>query len=165
MISEKDNRNAVGTFHIDIIKDGKVVKTEEKHNLIVNSSSMLLAKAMGGALIDSSSKSISKIGFGAGDDARLPASINKTSLDGTLFTKAIDSVTYDEDNAPYDVQFNFSLLDSEFNGNNIWQFGLMREDNTLFSMLSRVDKNFPIEKDNTVTISGWWKIQFRNTAS
>lgn len=164
-ITEKCKPICKGVFHIDIIKDNKIIETHEVHNLIVNNSSKILAKAIGGSLIDSTSTSVSKIAFGAGDGARLPASVGKTTLDGELFTKNISSVTYDATNAPYDVQFNFSLDSGEFNGKNIWQFGLMRDDNTLFSMLSRIDKNYPIEKDATVTISGWWKIQFRNSAS
>jgi hypothetical protein len=152
-----------GIFHLDIFKDGEKI-SEERHNLIVDNSSKVLARLVGGATLGSfANLAINQIRF---SDGNLPVGINKTDLDGTnKFTKSIDSVTYNVDTTPYDIQFNFSLGAAEFNGYGIWQFGLVTGDGVLFSMLSRnPDKTFPIEKDSSVTISGWWKLQFRNSA-
>lgn len=157
----KVKKNIRGTLHLDIIKNGKIISSEE-HNLIVDTSCKVLAQLLGGVGVYTD-KAVNKIHFGTGN---LPVGLAKTVLDGTVFSKAIDSVTYDGIGAPNDIQFNFTLGAAEFNGNDIWQFGLASTDGVLFSMLSRnPSKSYPIEKDTDVTIAGWWKIQFVNLAS
>lgn len=153
--------NITGILHLDIYKDGVLIQTEE-HNLIVDHACRILAQCIG-YRAPIANKVISLIKFSTGN---LPVGKTKTALDGTVYSKAIDSVTYDPSGAPDDIQFNFSLGSGEFNGNNIWQFGLFNADNVMFSMLSRnPTKAYPIEKDSSTTISGWWKIQFRNLSS
>jgi hypothetical protein len=150
-----------GILHLDIFKSGHKI-SEENHNLIVNTSATILAKMLGGQGTYNNVK-ITKIRV---SDGNAIVGVAKTDLDGSnKFTKDIDSVTYDG-GSPGDVQFNFSLNDTEFNGYDIWQFGLFNADGQMFSMLSRnPDKEYPIEKDSDVTVSGWWKIQFTNTGS
>ncbi len=153
--------NVSGILHLDIIKNGEVIATEE-HNLIVNTSCRILSQLLGGVGVYTN-KAVNKVKFGSGN---LPVGIAKTNLDGTTYLKSIDSVTYDGSGAPDDIIFNFTLADSEFNGHDVWQFGLFNTDGVMFSMLSRnPSKSYPIEKDVDVTISGWWKIQFRNIAA
>lgn len=150
-----------GILHLDIFQNGEKI-AEEQYNMIVDDSSAILARLIGmqGTYAD---KAITKISF---SDGNAPVGRTKTDLDGSnKYTKDIDSVTYDDVSTPYDVQFNFTLGTTEFNGYNIWQFGLKSGDGKLFSMLSRnPEKAFPIEKGVDVTVSGWWKILFRNSA-
>jgi hypothetical protein len=164
LLMSKDNFNlgdCCGIVHLNVYKKGELISTEE-HNLIVNNASKVLARLIGqqGVYAD---KALTKIRF---SDGNYPVSVTKTDLDGTnKYTKSITSVTYDGTGAPYDVQFNFTLDAAEFNGYNIWQFGLFSGEQEMFSMLSRnPEKTHPIEKDVDVTIDGWWKIQFRNSA-
>lgn len=156
----KIDKNIKGILHLDIFKNG-ILTSSEDHNMIVDDSSAVLARLIGmqGNYTD---KAITKIRF---SDGNAPVGRTKTDLDGTnKFTKAIDSMTYDA-GSPYDIQFNFSLADTEFNGYNIWQFALMTGDLKMFSMLSRnPEKAYPIEKGVDVTVTGWWKILFRNSA-
>lgn len=154
-------KNVEGILHLDIYKNGSLVVSED-HNMIVNTSCKILAQLLGGVGVYTN-KAVNKIKFSTGN---FPVGISKTDLDGTQFTKSIDSVTYDSVGAPNDITFNFTLGSAEFNGNNIWQFGLFSTDGVMFSMLSRnPDKTYPIEKDVDVAVAGWWKIQFRNLAS
>lgn len=153
----QNKKSITGILHYDIVKNGKVLSTEN-YNLTVNNSSRVLARLVGMQGTYSNS-AITQIGFGTANAA---ASSTATNLGGTVYRKAISSVTYSS-GAPYDVQFNFTLEEDEFNGNDIWQFGLFTGDNVLFSMLSRnPSKGNAIEKDDEVVIVGYWKLEFRN---
>lgn len=153
-------KSICGILHLEIFRNGEL-ETVEDHNMIVDDSSAVLARLIGmqGTYAD---KAVTKIKF---SDGNAPVGRTKSDLDGSnKFIKNIDSMTYDV-GSPYDIQFNFTLADTEFNGYNIWQFGLFSGDGKMFSMLSRnPEKAYPIEKGVDVTVSGWWKILFRNSA-
>lgn len=192
---------ARGMFFAEVKKNGKVIETIEKHNLIVNTSCKIIAKALGGVGVTGNTApveiGIKKIGLGTYlksefDNLVSPptSSPDKTVLDGTtVYYKNIcnddgspiedgdniSEVEYDETNSPNDITFKFYIGKSDFNSGivdnptEIWEFGLVRSDsnNTLFSMLTRLDqgKSLPIEKNEEVEISGYWKIQVRNTSA
>ncbi|MBO7043794.1 hypothetical protein J6W34_04575 [bacterium] len=190
---------AKGSFFAEIRKNGKLIETIEKHNLIVNTSCKIIAKLLAGARVALPvfDNQIVKLGVGSFADASTPftnytSSPDKTELDGDspafykYFIKIENNecvpntdggipgvnycdIIYDESNNPNDVIYQFYIGTSECNrtgGNNIWEFGLFSDDSTMFSMLTRLDmgKNYPIVKDETVDISGYWKIQIRNTS-
>ena len=187
-----------GSFFATVRRKGKIIEKIEKHNLIVNTSCRIIAKALAGAAygLDSFEHQISKIGIGTflGQPSSWPeSSVDKTQLDGVRYSKNLillegtypnievkpviqgdgtSWIEYDETNSPNDVGYRFYIAPEEFNSgdpNNptlIWEFGLLRQDDTLFSMITRADmgKGTPIEKDEDVDISGYWKIQVRNTS-
>lgn len=190
---------ARGMFFAEVRKNGKVIETIEKHNLIVNTSCHVIARLLAGAVAQGGdeifSKQISKIGIGAfatdpaGGYSQFVSSVDKTTLDGDtpLFYKnfikvsggsvspntdggGTSNIIYNESNSPNDVTYQFYIGTSECNvvggSNNIWEFGLFTQDDIMFSMLTRLDlgKDYPIVKDETVDISGYWKIQVRNTS-
>lgn len=190
---------ARGMFFAEIRKNGKVIETIEKHNLVVNTSCQIIARLLAGAVTTGGdeifNKQISKIGIGAfatepsGGYSQFTSSIDKITLDGDtpLFYKnfikvsggtaspntdggGTSNIIYDASNFPNDVTYQFYIGTSECNAvggsNNIWEFGLFTQDDVLFSMITRLDlgKNYPIVKDETVDISGYWKIQVRNTS-
>jgi hypothetical protein len=159
MFTEKYNPKIKGILHLDIFKSGSKI-SEESHNTITDTSPAILARLIGmqGTYSD---KAITTIKISNGD---APAAKTNTDLDGTEdYSNAIVSVDYSI-LAPNEVQFNFIFDASEFNGYDVWQFGLFTGDGKMFSMLSRnPSKSYPIEKDADVTIHGWWKIIFANS--
>ena len=192
-MKENIENKLVGHFFAQIRKNGEVIETIERHNLIVNTSCKIIAKALGGVAITGDSApvdiGIKKIAVGTTTNASITtgwtSSVDKTTLDGTVYSKAIceddgspviegthtSYIEYDETNSPNDITFNFYIGTSDFNSGTsdptlIWEFGLLRNDGTLFSMLSREDqgKNYGIVKSEEVDITGYWKIQVRNTS-
>lgn len=183
---------AKGSFFAEIRKNGKVIETIEKHNLVVNTSCQIIAKLLAGAVVspDAFDNQISKIKCGVDNESTsypddMISSIDKTNLDGTVYEKniinsdgtpntqggGISNIIYDDSNAPNDVIYQFYIGTSEWNrpgggANNIWEFGLFSQGDIMFSMLSRRDmgKEYAIVKDESVDISGYWKIQIRNTS-
>lgn len=182
---------AKGSFFAEIRKNGKVIETIEKHNLVVNTSCSMIAKLLAGATVSlySFDNQISKIKCGVDNDSSgypddMISSIDKTNLDGTVYEKNIilsDGNPNPEGGGisliipptlenPNDVIYQFYIGTGEWNrpdgDNKIWEFGLFSQDDTMFSMISRRDmgKEYAIVKDEYVDISGYWKIQIRNTS-
>jgi hypothetical protein len=164
MFTETHKPKIKGIVHLDIYRNGVLHSTEE-HNTIVDTSSSILARLIGfqGTYSD---KAITLLKVSDGD---LPTLKTKTDLDGTKFEKLFSAMDVDGDiyeydvGTPYEIKFNFNLDELEFNGNDIWQFGLFSGDGQMFSMLSRnPSKSYPIEKDTDVLVIGWWKIIFVN---
>ena len=182
---------AKGSFFAEIRKNGKVIETIEKHNLVVNTSCSMIAKLLAGAAVSiySFDNQISKIKCGIDNDSSgypddMVSSIDKTNLDGTVYEKNIilsDGNPNPEGGSPSliipptlenpnDVIYQFYIGTGEWNrpdgDNKIWEFGLFSQDDTMFSMISRRDmgKEYAIVKDESVDISGYWKIQIRNTS-
>ncbi len=152
-------KDLVGIFHLDIIKNGELVATED-YNLIVDSATHIMAKLLGG-VGNNANIILTKLHYGT---ENAPAVNPKTALGGTVFIKDIASVDYDAGATPNEIKFNFGLDITEFNGNDIWQFAIGNTDSELFSMISRnPTKSFPIEKEDDVEIIGWWKFRFTNS--
>lgn len=182
---------AKGSFFAEIRKNGKVIETIEKHNLVVNTSCQIIAKLLAGAVVSPNvfDNQISKIKCGTDNDSSgypvdMVSSVDKTNLDGIVYEKNIILSNGEPNPAggklsliipptlenPNDVIYQFYIGTSEWNipdkQNNIWEFGLFTQNDTMFSMISRRDmgKEYPIVKDESVDISGYWKIQIRNTS-
>lgn len=185
---------AKGSFFAEVRKNGKVIETIEKHNLVVNTSCQIIAKLLAGAVVSlySFDNQISKIKCGIDNDSTgypsdMISSIDKTNLDGTVYEKNIINSDGSPNRlpdpnhpsliippsleTPNDVTYQFYIGTSEWNRpgggeNNIWEFGLFSQGDIMFSMISRRDmgKEYAIVKDESVDISGYWKIQIRNTS-
>lgn len=137
---------AAGSVQINVIdvNTGQILQTETDKNLVVNLGRENVAKLIGG---DPIGAAVTKIAFGDNDT---PPNLEDTAITNP-FTKAIDSVAYP---APNKVQFSFSLGETEANGLNIYELGLITSENSLFSRKTRA----LIAKDSSVIITGIWTI-------
>lgn len=115
-------------------------------NLIVNLAKDTLAKLLGG---DGTGKSIASLAVGTNSTAASPSDTTITDS----FVKAVDSHNYPSTGR---VQFVWSISSTEANGKNIWEFGLLSGDGSLFAR--RVRPTNPIYKDDEITIDGTWTI-------
>jgi hypothetical protein len=134
-----------GDFQIDVYENGKHVETIVENNLVITLGKTDVARLIGG---HASGKKIDTIGVGTGSAA---AAVTDTTLMGA-FTKAVDSVTYPDAQS---VMFHFDIDNSEANGMDIWEFGLLNTDGVLFS---RKVRGAAIVKTNLIRLVGTWKI-------
>ena len=140
----RDKSNELrGNVHLEIKKNGKIIKIEDEHNLIVTAGRAKLARLLGGGY----NGSISKVGIGEGANAVTESDTNLTN--GVLVN--ITSVDYEGTS----VKFNFCIGTNEGNGLNIREFGLFFTDNTMFSR--RVRQKI-IGKESDIEIAGYWEI-------
>ncbi len=142
-----DKKDIVGIFEMTVIKNGQVIQSVNEKNLVVNGGRNALAALIGGN--GGTDKVVTKIGFGTGTTA---AALTDDELTG-LFDKAIDSVGYPQTGA---VSFTWALDYAENNGVDITEFGLLCDDDTLFSRKVRD----AITKTSAIRLEGIWTIQF-----
>ena len=118
---------AKGSFFAEIRKNGKVIETIEKHNLVVNTSCSMIAKLLAGAAVSiySFDNQISKIKCGIDNDSSgypddMVSSIDKTNLDGTVYEKNIilSDGNPNPDSAIGGFQANNNIEMTEINNNN-----------------------------------------------
>ena len=143
MIGFTERNNFRGNVHLEIRKNGKIIETDEDHNLIVTVGHTQLAKMLGGAYTGH----ITHIGVGTGS---VNADNGDTGLTGTVKIP-VASVEY----SGAMVKFNFTIGSSDANGLSIREFGLFFADGTLFSR--RVRKSI-IGKESDISITGYWEI-------
>lgn len=143
---EDENSQSQGILEYTI-RDSRTGDVIDKgNNLIVNIAKDVLARLLGG---DVSGKSIASIAVGTNSAPAAPADTVITDS----FVKAVDSHNYPSTGR---VQFVWSISSTEANGKNIWEFGLLAGDGTLFAR--RVRPTNPIYKDDEITIDGTWTI-------
>lgn len=148
MLILKDNADAPsGHFKLLVWRNGRLVETWEEKNIIVTGSKAVLAHLIGG---DTTSKTISQIGFGTGTGAAAAGNSTLTSP----FLKSFDTVSYP---AAGQTQFNFSLASTEDNGVAISEFGLLTGDGTLFA---RKVRSAPLNKASDISLTGAWTVTF-----
>jgi hypothetical protein len=141
-----------GTLRLNVFKHdrpdgpGRLIDSIVERNLIVDGAKNILSALLGAG---TSAKIVTKIGFGT--DGTAPTGSN-TGLTGA-YVKSLGTPTYPAGA----VTFPFTLGTSEANGINIIEFGLLTTDNTLFS---RRVRSSAIAKDNTLSFTGTWTIQF-----
>lgn len=142
----KDIITLQGIFELKVFKKGHLIEDYIDKNLIVNIAKEALAKLIAGA---GAGKTITKIGFGTNGLGPTPDDTSLTSS----FVKNISSYTFPSVNQ---VRFNWTLLDTEANGKQIREFGLICSDNTLFARKTRG----LIEKADDISLAGTWTIIF-----
>jgi len=142
-----DKKDIVGVFTMNVIKNGQVIKSVNEKNLVVNGGRNALAALIGGS--GGTDNVITQIGFGTGTTA---AALTDFELTG-VFTKSFDSVGYPQTGA---VSFTWALDYAENNGVDITEFGLICDDDTLFSRKVRD----AITKTSAIRLEGIWTIQF-----
>lgn len=136
-----------GRLRVTVWRDGKAIEEMDEENLIVDVSKSIHSRLLGGSV---TGKSVTTIGFGTNSAAPVAGNTALTSS----FTKAIDSVTYPATNQ---VQFNFSLGSTESNGKDIWEFGLLTGDGSLYA---RRVRSGVLSKQSDISLTGSWVITF-----
>lgn len=132
-----------GCVHLEIKKGGKIISTEDDHNLIVTGGRAKLARLMGGGY----GGHITQVGVGEGTNA---ASESDTGLTNCVKVN-VESATYEGTS----VKFNFCVGTGQANGLNVREFGLFFADGTMFS---RRVRQSVIGKESDIEITGYWEI-------
>jgi hypothetical protein len=136
-----------GLFRLEVFRRGRLIERVEEPNLIVTGAKSVLASLLGGTTVN---MPVNTFGVGTNGSAPVPGN---TMLTGA-FTKAVDGVTFP---LPGQVSFQFSLLTTQANGLAIQEFGLLNGAGTL---IARKVRGAPLNKDNTISFTGSWIIQF-----
>lgn len=135
-----------GELKIIVRRRGKVVEEWQDKNLIVNLPRQRIAR-----LLAEGAGSLPKITQIAVGTNSTPPSGSDTQIT-SAFVKPLSGFTYVD---PQTVRFDFIILESEANGKNIVEFGLIAADGTLFARRTRTGA---IVKDTDVEIEGSWTI-------
>ena len=135
-----------GEFHIDVLKNGRIVKTISDHNMVVDVGRIRLAELAAGT---KANQHITQIGLGSGSETEDASDISLTNQ--TLLPLSGVTVT------GRDVRFDFFVDTDQANGLQVLEFGLFCADNTMFSHRVR---SGVIEKENDIQLKGYWILHF-----
>lgn len=136
-----------GVFTMRVYRNGKLIEHYRDDNLIVNGAKQVVSQLIAGA---GAGRHIAKIAFGTNSAVAAPGNTAITSP----FTKNLAGVSYP---ASGQVQFNWNLLTTEANGKDIFEFGLLCADGTLYA---RKVRNKALSKDSDFALEGEWIIIF-----
>lgn len=142
----KEGVGATGIFKLKVFENGKLVEEYIDRNLIVTGGRDAISKLLGAG---TSGKQITQISFGTNGADPVTGDTSITSE----YKKAVEAVTYPSAES---VEFEFLLDLAENNGVTIREFGLLCQDNTLFSRKVRA----AIEKTVAIRLEGFWSINF-----
>jgi len=148
----RDKQMLQGILEYKVYRHGKngekeLVETFVDKNLIVNGARNQMARLIGG---DIQERYITKIALGTSNTA---PTVDDTQITNA-FMKDVTGFAYP---AMGQVTVVWELLTMENNGMAILEFGLVCEDNTLFSRRIRTN---PIHKEEDISIEGLWTIIF-----
>jgi hypothetical protein len=143
-----DRMSMRGVFAMRIYRRGKLIETYQDHNLIVDGAREVAAQLISGVDTD---RTIAQIAFGTNGSVPQPSD---TLITGA-YTKSIELVSYP---ALGQAEFHWSLLTTEANGMDIFEFGLLCADGTLYARKVR-EKAFP--KNSDFALEGEWIIFFK----
>ena len=135
-----------GEFHIDVLKNGRIVKTISDHNMVVDVGRIRLAELAAGT---KANQHITQIGLGSGSETEDASDISLTNQ--TLLPLSGVTVT------GRDVRFDFFVDTDQANRLQVHEFGLFCADNTMFSHRVR---SGVIEKENDIQLKGYWILHF-----
>lgn len=135
----------VGYLTYTVFRNGSSIEVFSENNLIVSQARMIDAHRAGGE----SGYELAKIAFGSSGATAEPGDLVITDA----FIKPLDLVSYVGSSAI----FNFSLLDTEANGLDIHEFGLLTESGLLYA---RRIRSAPLPKTAEFNISGTWTITY-----
>lgn len=141
-----DNISLRGELSITLHRPGQPPQTITERNMIMMSAKSALARLIAG---QGTGKNINRIAFGTNGAGPTP---NDQAISGA-YTKAVSGITFP---AEGQVRFAFALGESEANGLNIRELGLLCADGTLFARKVRG----LIEKTSDLSITGSWTIIF-----
>ena len=143
------NRPMEGILRYKVFNNGVLLEEVEEKNLIVNGARNQMARLIAG---DFQGRNITKIAFGVSGTAPVVGDETLTNP----FIKELSGFSFPEMGQ---VQFDWELTIHEANGKAILEFGLITEDDTLFSRRIR-DNGKPIHKESDISIIGQWIIIF-----
>ena len=147
----KDKAKVWGAFKMKVWKNGILFDSVAEENLIVDAGFELVQQLLSSAAAD---KHISKIAFGSLESGEpIQPTADMTAIPNQYFDKAFDSVTFP---SPRSVSFNWSLLGTEGNGEDISYFGLLNADDELFAAKARA----PLMKTSEFVLEGTWIIHY-----
>ena len=135
-----------GEFHIDIIKNGMIIKSFHDHNLVVDTGRLRVAELVAGK---KPGMHITQIGVGSGSETE---KASDTSLTDQIIFPLTGTTLEGRD-----ARFDFLIDNGDANGTNIQEFGLFCADNVMFSHRVRSGK---IEKESDIQIKGYWVLHF-----
>lgn len=135
-----------GQLSITLHRAGQQPQTITEHNMIMASAKSALARLIAG---QGSGKNINRIAFGTNGVGPTP---NDQAI-SEAYTKAVSAITFPTEGQ---ARFAFTLSESEANGLNIRELGLLCADGTLFARKVRG----LIEKTSDLSITGSWTIIF-----
>jgi hypothetical protein len=147
MVQIKERQRCRGSFRLRVYDEGKLVRDYENHNLIVNGANVAMSHLVAG---DFGEYFITKIACGTSDEA---ADVTDTEITDA-FSKEVGNVSFP---GAGQVQFDWHLEDGENNGEEINEFGLLTEDDTLFA---RIVMEAPINKTSQIAVDVQWIIIF-----
>lgn len=136
-----------GVFTLNVYRGENLVEQYTDNNLVVDSGRDAAAQCLGG--VNQANNTVTKIAFGT--DGTTPAG-GDTAITGAL-EKALDGATYPSTGA---VAFAFTLDNSEGNGMDIAEFGLITDGGDLFARKTRAI----ITKTVDIRLEGVWTIYF-----
>lgn len=135
-----------GQLSITLHRAGQQPQTITEHNMIMTAAKSALARLIAG---QGSGKNINRIAFGTNGVGPTP---NDQAI-SEAYTKAVSAITFPTEGQ---ARFAFTLSESEANGLNIRELGLLCADGTLFARKVRG----LIEKTSDLSITGSWTIIF-----
>lgn len=135
-----------GQLSITLHRAGQQPQAITEHNMIMTSAKSALARLIAG---QGSGKNINRIAFGTNGVGPTP---NDQAI-SEAYTKAVSAITFPTEGQ---ARFAFTLSESEANGLNIRELGLLCADGTLFARKVRG----LIEKTSDLSITGSWTIIF-----
>jgi len=136
-----------GVFRMRVYRKGILVEEYTDNNLIVNGGKLIASQLIAG---EGAGRYISKIAFGTSGNIPNPENTTITSP----YIKNLGGHSFP---APGQVQFNWSLLTTEANGKDIFEFGLICADGTLYA---RKVRSKTLAKDSDFALEGEWIILF-----
>ena len=141
-------RNSMrGLFTLRIYRRGNLIERYQDNNLIVDNAREIAAHLISGA---GAGRNIASIAFGTNGSTPQPSD---TAITGA-YTKAVESISYP---GLGQVEFHGNLATTEANGLDIFEFGLICADGTLYARKVR-DRAFP--KNLDFALEGEWIIIF-----
>ena len=135
-----------GQLSITLHRAGQQPQTITEQNMIMTAAKSALARLIAG---QGSGKNINRIAFGTNGVGPTP---NNQAI-SEAYTKAVSAITFPTEGQ---ARFAFTLSESEANGLNIRDLGLLCADETLFARKVRG----LIEKTSDLSITGSWTIIF-----
>ena len=142
-----DRNGMRGVFTMRIFQRGNLIETYQEQNLIMDGAREIMAQLISGA---GAGRTITQIAFGTSGSSPQPSD---TAITGA-YSKPIESVSYP---ALGQAEFRWNLLTTEANGLDIFEFGLICADGTLYARKVR-DRAFP--KNSDFALEGEWIIIF-----
>lgn len=137
-----------GIFKLTVKKKGVVIEEVEEKNLIVTLGRTTLAKLLANPEVTDAIATIS-----VGSNGTSPA-LGDTAITNPL-NKPIDGYSYPSSGQ---VQFNWTIFESEAIGSVIAEYGLFSSNGIMFNRIARQ----PFTKTSDIELTGRWIINFNN---